>query len=164
MEKLLTRWGKALDKTCPLNDYPRPQMARDSFFCLNGVWDYAILPTEEAFHGYQGEIVVPFSPETILSGVQRTVTPADTLYYRKRFSFQRTKARVLLHFGAVDYKCEVKLNGVMLGTHRGGYTPFTFEATMAMIDGENELTLSVTDPSETGSQASGKQTSHRGQI
>ena len=164
MEQLLTRWGKELDKTCPLSDYPRPQMARDSFICLNGVWDYAILPTKEAFNGYQGEIVVPFSPETILSGVQRTVTPEDTLYYRKRFSFRRTKARVLLHFGAVDYRCEVKLNGVVLGEHRGGYTPFTFDATTAIIDGENELTLSVTDPSETGSQASGKQTSHRGQI
>ena len=164
MEKLLTRWGKTLNRDCPLNDYPRPQMARDSFLCLNGPWEYAICPTGAPFEGYQGEIIVPFSPETILSGVERTVTPSDTLYYRKRFAFTRTGARVLLHFGAVDYACEVKLNGMLLGTHRGGYTPFTFEATTAIIDGENELTLSVTDPSETGSQASGKQTSHRGQI
>ena len=164
MQELLTRWGKTLDRESPLNDYPRPQMARDSFFCLNGVWDYAIQPTKEAFAGYQGEIVVPFSPETILSGVRRSVTPEDTLYYRKRFSFRRTKARVLLHFGAVDYACEVRLNGVLLGAHKGGYTPFTFDVTMALIDGENELTLSVTDPSETGAQASGKQTSRRGQI
>ena len=164
MQELLTRWGKTLDRESPLNDYPRPQMARDSFFCLNGVWDYAIQPTKEPFAGYQGEIVVPFSPETILSGVRRSVTPEDTLYYRKRFSFRRTKARVLLHFGAVDYACEVKLNGVLLGAHKGGYTPFTFDVTMALIDGENELTLSVTDPSETGAQASGKQTFRRGQI
>ena len=164
MQELLTRWGKTLDRESPLNDYPRPQMARDSFFCLNGVWDYAIQPTKEAFAGYQGEIVVPFSPETILSGVRRSVTPEDTLYYRKRFSFRRTKARVLLHFGAVDYACEVRLNGVLLGAHKGGYTPFTFDVTMALIDGENELTLAVTDPSETGAQASGKQTSRRGQI
>ena len=164
MEKLLTRWGRALDKNCPLNDYPRPQMERASFINLNGPWEYAIYPTNAAFGGYQGEITVPFSPETILSGVERTVTPLDTLYYRKRFLFSRTAARTLLHFGAVDYACEVKLNGVLLGTHRGGYTPFTFEVTEAVIDGENELTLSVTDPSETGAQASGKQTSHRGQI
>ena len=164
MQELLTRWGKTLDREHPLNDYPRPQMARDSFFCLNGVWEYAIQPTKEAFAGYQGEIVVPFSPETILSGVKRSVTPEDTLYYRKRFSFRRTKARVLLHFGAVDYACEVKLNGVLLGAHKGGYTPFTFDVTMALIDGENELTLAVTDPSETGAQASGKQTFRRGQI
>ena len=164
MQELLTRWGKTLDREHPLNDYPRPQMARDSFFCLNGVWDYAIQPTKEPFAGYQGEIVVPFSPETVLSGVKRSVTPTDTLYYRKRFSFRRTKARVLLHFGAVDYACEVKLNGVLLGAHKGGYTPFTFDVTMALIDGENELTLAVTDPSETGAQASGKQTFRRGQI
>ncbi|MBQ6022949.1 MAG: glycoside hydrolase family 2, partial [Clostridia bacterium] len=84
MKKLLTRWGKTLNRDCPLNDYPRPQMARDSFLCLNGPWEYAICPTDAPFSGYQGEIIVPFSPETILSGVERTVTPSDTLYYRKR--------------------------------------------------------------------------------
>ena len=164
MEKLLTRWGKTLNKACPLNDYPRPQLVRGSFICLNGPWEYAIYPTASAFGGYQGEITVPFSPETILSGVERTVTPADTLYYRRRFTFARTGARVLLHFGAVDYQCEVRLNGVLLGSHTGGYTPFTFEVTDAIIDGDNELTVTVTDPSETGAQASGKQTSKRGQI
>ncbi len=164
MEKLLTRWGRALDTANPLPEYPRPQLERDSFFSLNGLWDYAICPTDAPCEDYRGQIVVPFSPETVLSGVERSVTPTDTLYYRKRFSFARTKHRVLLHFGAVDYACEVKLNGVLLGTHRGGYTPFTLEATTAVIDGDNELTLSVTDPSETGAQASGKQTFHRGQI
>ena len=64
MEQLLTRWGKTLDKNCPLNDYPRPQMERSSFICLNGAWDYAIYPTKDDFGGYQGEITVPFSPET----------------------------------------------------------------------------------------------------
>ncbi len=164
MEQLLTRWGRKLDTGCPLNDYPRPQMRRHSFINLNGRWDYAIYPTGAPFAGYTGEIIVPFSPETLLSGVQKTVTPADTLYYRRRFTFARTGARVLLHFGAVDYACRVKLNGVALGEHRGGYDPFTFEATAAVISGENELTVEVTDPAETGAQASGKQTSHRGQI
>ena len=69
MEQLLTRWGRELDKNCPLNDYPRPQMERDSFICLNGEWDYAIYPTADAFSGYEGKITVPFSPETLLSGV-----------------------------------------------------------------------------------------------
>ena len=164
MEQLLTRWGRTLDKNCPLNDYPRPQLQRDSFLCLNGPWEYAIYPTGSAFGGYQGIITVPFSPETLLSGVNRTVTPADTLYYRRRFTFQKTNDRALLHFGAVDYLCEVRLNGVLLGSHRGGYTPFSFDVTDMIINGENELTLSVTDPSETGPQASGKQTSRRGQI
>ena len=164
MEQLLTRWGRELDKNCPLNDYPRPQMERDSFICLNGEWDYAIYPTADAFSGYEGKITVPFSPETLLSGVNRTITPADTLYYRKKFDFKQTKARVLLHFGAVDYACDVALNGKSLGSHEGGYYPFTFDVTDKIADGTNELTLCVTDPSETGSQASGKQTSKRGNI
>ncbi|MBR0537548.1 MAG: glycoside hydrolase family 2 [Clostridia bacterium] len=164
MENLYTRWGKTLDREHPLSEYPRPQMKRASYLNLNGVWDYAILPTGAALDGYQGEIVVPFSPETLLSGVQRTVTPSDTLFYRRVFTFKKTQARVLLHIGAVDYRCEVRLNGKPLGVHYGGYTPFTFEITDAVQDGENELTLQVTDPSETGSQASGKQTSKRGQI
>ena len=164
MEKLLTRWGRALDADCPLNDYPRPQMKRDSFLCLNGRWDYAILPSHVELRDYQGEIVVPFSPETILSGVERTVEPTDVLYYRRRFEFHKSNDRQLLHFGAVDYKCEVCLNGQKVGGHVGGYLPFTLDVTDAISDGENELTLRVTDPSETGSQASGKQTSKRGQI
>lgn len=164
MEKLLTRWGKTLDKNMPLSEYPRPQMQRDSYICLNGIWDYAIYPTMESFSGYQGEIVVPFSPECILSGVERQVTPDDTLYYRKKFNFTKTSDKVLLHFGAVDYKCEVSVNGAVYGTHTGGYFPFQLDITNDIIDGENEITLKVTDPSETSSQASGKQTSKRGNI
>ena len=107
---------------------------------------------------------MPFSPECLLSGVERDVTPEDTLYYRKKFTFTKTNDRVLLHFGAVDYKCEVTVNGVCFGTHTGGYFPFEVDITKAVKDGENEITLKVTDPSEMGSQASGKQTSARGNI
>ncbi|MCH5197796.1 MAG: glycoside hydrolase family 2 [Oscillospiraceae bacterium] len=164
MTQLLTRWGRELKSECPLNDYPRPQMERNSFICLNGQWDYAIYPKNSEFSGYEGKITVPFSPETVLSGVNRTVTPNDVLYYRKNFRFTKTNSRALLHFGAVDYACEVKLNGISLGSHTGGYFPFCFDATPAIISGENELTLTVTDPSETGSGASGKQTSKRGGI
>ncbi len=164
MEKLYTRWGKTLDRNCPLNDYPRPQLRRDSFINLNGVWDSAIYPKHKVFAGYQGEIVVPFSPETILSGVRRAVTPDDALYYRRRFEYAKSDRRLLLHFGAVDYECMVCLNGEVLGRHKGGYTPFTFDITETVKDGINELTLRVTDPSETGAQASGKQTFHRGNI
>ena len=164
MEKLLTRWGKNLNKEMPLSEYPRPQMVRDSYLCLNGIWEYAIYPTGKDFQGYEGDIVVPFSPECILSGVERSVTPDDTLYYRKKFSFKKTNDKVLLNFGAVDYKCEVTVNGTVFGTHTGGYLPFSVDITKAVIDGENEITLKVTDPSETSSQASGKQTSKRGNI
>ncbi len=164
MEKLLTRWGKELNREMPLSEYPRPQMERNSFICLNGIWEYAIYPTKDEFKGYQGDIVVPFSPECLLSGVEKNVTPDDTLYYRKKFSFKKTNDRVLLHFGAVDYKCEVSVNGTVFGTHTGGYFPFEVDITKAVKDGENEITLKVTDPSEMSSQASGKQTSKRGNI
>ena len=164
MEKLLTRWGKTLNREMPLSEYPRPQMQRDSYFCLNGIWDYAITPISIGFTDYQGEIVVPFSPECLLSGVEKAVTPTDLLFYRKKFNFKKTNDRVLLHFGAVDYKCEVALNGTVFGTHTGGYYPFCVDITRAVKNGENELTLKVWDPSETSSQASGKQTHNRGNI
>ena len=164
MEKLLTRWGRELNREMPLSEYPRPQMVRDSFVCLNGIWDYAIYPMGKAFDGWEGEIVVPFSPECVLSGVERSVTPEDVLYYRKKFTFKKTNDRVILHFGAVDYKCEVTVNGKCFGTHEGGYYAFSIDITKAVKDGENEITLKVTDPSEMGSQASGKQTSKRGNI
>ena len=164
MERLLTRWGKVLDKNCPLNDYPRPQFKRDSFICLNGVWNYAIYGENKKFSGFQGEIVVPFSPESILSGVEKWVMPTDTLYYQKLFNFTKTKSKVLLHFGAVDYKCTVTLNGTVIGEHTGGYLPFTFDVTAAILNGENDLRVTVTDPTDTGSQARGKQTFNRGGI
>ena len=164
MERLLTRWGKTLDTTCPLNDYPRPQFKRDSFICLNGIWNYAIYGENKKFSGFQGEIVVPFSPESILSGVEKLVQPTDTLYYQKLFNFTKTKSKVLLHFGAVDYKCSVSLNGTVIGEHTGGYLPFTFDVTAAILNGENDLRVTVTDPTDTGSQARGKQTFNRGGI
>ncbi len=164
MERLLTRWGKVLEKSCPLNDYPRPQFKRDSFICLNGIWNYAIYGENKKFSGFQGEIVVPFSPESILSGVEKLVQPTDTLYYQKLFNFTKTKSKVLLHFGAVDYKCSVSLNGTPIGEHTGGYLPFTFDVTAAILNGENDLRVTVTDPTDTGSQARGKQTFNRGGI
>ncbi len=164
MEKLLTRWGKTLNKELPLNDYPRPQMRRPSFINLNGEWNYSIIDNQKKFTGFQGKITVPFSPECILSGVEKQVKPTDVLYYQKLFTFKKTNHRVLLHFGAVDYKCSVTLNNKLVGEHTGGYLPFTFDITALVLDGENDLRLTVTDPSETGTQARGKQTFKRGGI
>ena len=157
--KLYTPWGENLNADCVLPEYPRPQMVRDSYLNLNGRWQYAILPTAQPFDDYQGEIIVPFSPECLLSGVERTVTPTDTLYYRRTFRLPDgfNVGRVLLHFGAVDYYCTVRVNGREAGVHRGGYYPFAFDVTDCLRTGENELTVSVTDPSETGNQARGKQ-------
>ena len=164
MERLLTRWGKTLNKELPLNDYPRPQMRRDSFINLNGEWNYAIYDEYKKFAGYQGKITVPFSPECILSGVEKIVEPTDILYYQKFFDFKRTNHRVLLHFGAVDYECTVILNNKVVGEHKGGYLPFTFDITTLVFDGENDLRVEVKDPTQTGTQARGKQTFKRGGI
>ena len=164
MERLLTPFGEKLDKDLPLNDYPRPQLKRDSFLNLNGRWQYAIYDKNESFNGYQGEIIVPFSPECILSGVEKIVKPTDILYYYRKFTFEKENDRVLLHFGAVDYLCTVKLNKTVIGVNRGGYYPFTFDVTEVIKNGENELEVEVTDPSETGHQARGKQTTERGGI
>lgn len=165
-EKLITPFGEAMDKTCPLPEYPRPQMVRDSYINLNGEWDYAINKKGEAFHDYQGKILVPFSPESILSGVEKTVLPDDVLRYRRHFSLPEgfNVGRVLLHFGAVDYEAKVLVNGTVVTLHRGGYYPFYADVTDSLREGENELTVEVTDPSDTLAQAHGKQKLKRGGI
>ena len=164
MQKLYTRWGRELNKDLPLNDYPRPQLRRNSFINLNGEWNYAIYDEYKKFGGYQGKIIVPFSPECLLSGVERMVEPTDVLYYQKIFDFKRTNHRVLLHFGAVDYECKVTLNNSLVGEHKGGYLPFTFDVTAYILDGENDLRLEVKDPTDTSYHARGKQTFKRGGI
>ncbi len=166
MPRLFTQFGEKIDRNMPLCEYPRPQLKRDSFFCLNGEWQYAIYPRCEEFGGYQGKILVPFSPESILSGVERTVTKEDILYYSRTFELPENfkKDRVLLHFGAVDYRCEIKVNGKYAGENKGGYFPFNFDITDLLNNGENTLTLEVVDPSESGTQARGKQTTKRGGI
>ncbi|MBO4534933.1 MAG: glycoside hydrolase family 2 [Clostridia bacterium] len=157
--KLYTPWGQNLDRNNVLPEYPRPQLVRSSYINLNGEWDYAIYPQSQEFGGYQGKILVPFSPECILSGVEKTVTPKDVLYYRRSFALPEgfNVGRVLLHFGAVDYSCQVQVNGQQVGGHKGGYLPFDLDITDALKEGDNELTLAVTDPSEQGNQARGKQ-------
>ena len=157
--KLYTPWGQTLDKQNVLPEYPRPQLVRDSYLNLNGEWDYAILPATQPFTGYEGKILVPFSPECLLSGVERSTSPTDKLYYRRQFTLPDgfNRGRVILHFGAVDYQCTVAVNGLEVGSHKGGYLPFSFDITRYLVAGANELTLSVTDPTEKGHQARGKQ-------
>ena len=150
----------------PLPEYPRPQLQRDSYLCLNGTWEYAILPASEPLNVYQGGILVPFSPEAMLSGVEKRVTPDDALYYRKIFSVESSFLQdiTLLHFTAVDYYCEVRLNGRLLGSHKGGFLPFSFDVSEAIRPGQNELTLTVLDPTDTSYIARGKQVSNPGSI
>lgn len=164
--KLYTIFGENIDKSCPLKEYPRPQMRRDSYICLNGFWDYAILEKDKNLEEYQGQILVPFSPECILSGVERMVSDKDALWYRRVFNLPKefNKGRVILHFGAVDYLCEVRINNEVAGKNVGGYFPFSFDITKLIKSGENIIEVKVIDPSEKGIQARGKQTTKRGGI
>lgn len=158
MIQLTSRWGKQVDVKNPLSEYPRPNLVRDSFMSLNGEWDYCINQNKEVTE-YDGKIVVPFSPETALSGVRRIVMPEDYLHYRKIFMLPNgfKKNRVLLHFGAVDQECSIYLNGQLLGEHIGGYLAFHFDITEVLAEGENVLTLCVKDWTEQKPHARGKQ-------
>ncbi len=158
MIELATRWKNQVDINNPLPEYPRPNMVRDSFLSLNGEWDYCINQQKEVAE-YDGKIIVPFSPETALSGVQKIVMPEDYLHYRKVFILPEgfKKDRVLLHFGAVDQECSVYLNGQLLGEHVGGYLAFHFDITEVLVEGENVLTLCVKDMTEKSPHARGKQ-------
>ena len=158
MTELETKWKEQVDTKNPLPEYPRPNMVRDSFFSLNGEWEYCINRQEEVTE-YDGTIIVPFSPETALSGVQKIVMPEDYLHYKKVFRLPEgfQKDRVLLHFGAVDQECSVYLNGQLLGEHVGGYLAFSFDITDVLTDGENILTLCVRDMTEKAPHARGKQ-------
>ena len=159
-EAMLTPWGEALDREHPLPEYPRPQLRRNSYLNLNGIWEYAITKTAEKPAAMQGEIVVPFSPETPLSGVGHILQPDEYLWYRRSVTLPEgffRGGRLLLHFGAVDQRCTVWVNGQEAGSHIGGYLPFALDVT-ELIEGDAfTLELRVTDPTDTGSLSRGKQ-------
>ncbi len=161
MNTIRTPWAENIDKNCPLSEYPRPQMVRDSYQCLNGKYEYAITSAEAVTMGKaDGEIIVPFAVECELSGVQRELDDDDALWYRRSFTVDENRdgKRVLLHFGAVDWKCSVFVNGKSVGGHVGGYCPFSFDITDVIKD-ENELVVKVIDPTDDGPQPRGKQIS-----
>ena len=159
-EAMLTPWGEALDREHPLPEYPRPQLRRNSYLNLNGIWEYAITKTAEKPAAMQGEIVVPFSPETPLSGVGHILQPDEYLWYRRSVTLPEgffRGGRLLLHFGAVDQRCTVWVNGQEAGSHTGGYLPFALDVT-ELIEGDAfTLELRVTDPTDTGSLSRSKQ-------
>ena len=166
---MLTPFGEKLDREMPLSEYPRPQLRRESWQCLNGPWEYAIRPTlpEEPFpESWDGSILVPFSPESELSGVGRTLRPAETLWYRRYFALPENwnaGKRLLLHFGAVDQEAAVFVNGQKAGEHRGGYNAFTVDAT-AFVQPQNELIVRVYDDTDASWHTRGKQRTKRGGI
>ncbi len=168
LKVLLTSFGEELDKDLPLPEYPRPQFRRseNSWRCLNGRWQYAIRPQGQPMGQPEGEILVPFSPESPLSGVGRQLKPGETLWYERQFEVTGLPGtgRLLLHFGAVDQRCTVLVNDIEVGSHGDGYLPFTIDITAAVREGQNTLTLAVQDDSQRGNTAYGKQTLHRGGI
>lgn len=159
-----TIWGETLDPNAVLQEYPRPQMVRRSYRNLNGLWDYAITDAAAPPERWDGEILVPFSPEAPLSGVGRTLLPGQTLWYRRTLAEQpREGARLLLHFGAADQECTVYLNKRRVGAHVGGYTAFAVDVTDALAE-ENELLVAVRDGTDTNALSRGKQKTKRGGI
>ncbi len=157
---LRTVWGEGEMPDCPLAEYPRPQFVRPSWFCLNGLWDYAVLPNGSTPEEYRDRILVPFSPETALSGAGRGPDIGETGWYRRRFTLPAgfMKDRLLLHFGAVDQSCEVFMNGRNVGSHEGGYTPFTLDVTpYTSPTGANTLVVAVRDETSEGVGTYGKQ-------
>lgn len=163
---MLTEYGEKLDKTCPLIEYPRPQFVRNSFINLNGKWACEFTRSDEIPQNFSREIIVPFSPETPLSGVGRMLMPDEYLHYKKEFDIAPdfNKDRVFIHFGAVDQIATVYLNGVKIGTHSGGYTPFSFEITDCIKEKGNVLNVVVRDFSDTAEYSRGKQKIKRGGI
>src|SRR5688572_29351950 len=124
---LATRWAKDVSPERVWPEYPRPQMVREDWVNLNGLWSYAIRPSsEDKPSEWDGEILVPFAVESALSGVKKAVQPHERLWYRRSFSPPALDddQRLLLHFGAVDWKCTVWVNGQQVGEHTGGYDPF----------------------------------------
>ncbi|WP_306825447.1 glycoside hydrolase family 2 protein [Nocardioides massiliensis] len=171
----MTRWGRDLDPDNPWPEHPRPQLVRDAWSTLNGWWDFAVRRSDEPAPAspeeYDGAIVVPFSPETALSRSGREgrpLQPDETLHYRRRVvvpqHVHRGDSRLLLHFGAVDQSCVVRVDGVEVGRHDGGFWPFTIDVSEAFVRGFGELTVSVTDPTDTGPGARGKQRLEPGEI
>lgn len=165
---MMTRWAKQVNPAKPLPEHPRPQMVRSAWQNLNGLWQFEITAKESAQpQQFSQQILVPFPVESALSGVKKRVEPKDRLWYRRTFSVPKSwrKGRVLVHFAVADWDTQVLVNGKPVGHHLGGYDPFEFDITDALkADAEQELVVSIWDPTNDGGQPIGKQTLRPGGI
>jgi len=166
-DKMKSAWTDKVDKSCPLPEYPRPQMRRDNWLNLNGEWDYAITSDDSKLpEEYDGKIIVPFSPETELSEVGRSLKPDEYLWYHRRLRITESFSgkRLLLNFGAVDYEATLFVNCEFVVRHSGGYLPFCGDITEYVRDGIADIVVLVSDHSDTGETTRGKQKTKRGGI
>jgi len=158
---LMTRWAKKVTPTNAHSEYPRPQMVRQDWLNLNGLWQYAIASKSASQPEMDGQILVPFPVESALSGVGKTVGKEKRLWYRRTFSLPGNwdGKRILLHFGAVDWEAVIWVNGQKVGGHTGGYDPFSIDITKSLKPqaSEQEIVVSVWDPTDEGTQPRGKQ-------
>ena len=167
---LYTPWGENLDKNNMWQDYPRPQMQREHYQMLHGEWDYAIVPqSEDCTFESQGKILVPFSPEALLSGVERQLQPNEYLWNQRALVFSKEERqrkekneRCILHFDAVDQQATVYVNGTEVIKHYGGYLPFEVDITDYVREEGCMLQVRVQDDSDTSYHTRGKQTLKRG--
>lgn len=159
-ENIRSPWAEQVDPANPLPEYPRPQMVRADWQNLNGLWNYAV--TEAAAESFtaEGKILVPFAIESSLSGVGKRITKENAVWYERQFTVpKKWKGKnVLLHFGAVDWHAEVFVNGVLVGEHKGGFDPFSFDVTPYLKkSGKQTLQVKVQDSTDNGFQPRGKQ-------
>ena len=160
-DKIKTQWAETIDVNNVWQEYPRPIMEREKWQNLNGLWNYSVTDKNVSGHGeFQGEILVPFAIQSSLSGVQKSVSANEVLWYEREFTIPSkwNGQHILLHFGAVDWIADVWVNDIKVGSHTGGYTPFYFDITAALnAKGSNKLTVRVYDSTNNGYQPRGKQ-------
>lgn len=161
-DKITTEWAEKVTPENVWQEYPRPQLKRSEWTNLNGIWNYSVTnkSTQKSAVSYQDEILVPFAIESALSGVNKTFTANDKLWYKRDFTLStKTKGqKTILHFGAVDYECSVWINNKLVGTHKGGNNSFSFDISQSLKSGAKQtIEVCVTDPTDEESITRGKQ-------
>jgi hypothetical protein len=154
-DRIKTTWAEKVNPVNPWPEYPRPQLVRDQWQNLNGLWDYVILPRGQAAPGqYEGKILVPFAAESSLSGVQKAVGGQNELWYHRTFTIPASwkNKKVLLNFGAVDWKADIWINNIKAGSHTEDIPPFPSISHRLLTRVETRILQSGFDRSDEGYQ------------